>query len=183
MRLLQRQTSGAPIEELCPTMRCLIVIDSSSITKRREYDAIMRSISLLIKKLRSDADLFYFMEMACVYAEDIPANNEIFDRLDRIKIPTLPDHSNTLSMETLAKAANLLIGASRQTEALGRQNLASFLVVVTKEVQFDQKPAPEVSFVWPGSPNAPWPFDLAAAMGEFGDEVLRLVDGELSWRP
>lgn len=182
MKLLQRQLNGKPIEELCPVIRCLILIDPSAISGRHEYNETMRSISLLIRRLRTEADMFFLVEMACVYAGDVFANEGTFDRLDKVKIPIPPDHPSSLNKSDIEDAARLLAEAARLTKRTEKRNLASLLAILTKEPCFYQEPIPEISLIWSSSPDDVWPANLTDTMNELANRTINLANEVLTWR-
>ena len=180
MRLLQRQVTGLPIEGLCPVVRCLFLLDSSSIDGRRTFESVKRGFGAFFGKLKVDRDMPTIIETSCAYAGDWSSWDGVFGKIGNFKFAVPSDRSIALTDGDLMRARDVLVEAER-LDSSGRRTLASVLVILTGRERVALDDTCGVEFVWPYASGPNWAADLPRQFSILADGFIYLVDKELSW--
>ena len=135
MMPIQRTPEGFPIDEICPKLKCLVLIDSIFLRDARVHRTIRKEFRRFLRALGKDYDLSVAVRISSAYTGTLDFSSAEFDRAADFQFGLPSVEEAPLSRRDTKCACKLLCDESREIDFFGPLCLRPVLGVISdKEV-------------------------------------------------
>lgn len=132
MRLLQRNRRGDAIEELCPIVLCLLIIDACENELSCGAASPCRGVAKFLALLERDRDAVKMVRLAARYAPVEGAGASRFCSIDALRMEMRAEEGPMLVLEDVERACRQIEEERAALEASGMEVRDAFVVAVTE---------------------------------------------------
>lgn len=132
MRLLQRNRWGDVIEELCPIVLCLLIIDACENELSCGAVSPCRGVARFLALLERDRDAVKMVRLAVRYAPVDGAGASRFCSIGALRMEMRAEEGPMLVLEDVERACRQVEEERAALEASGMEVRDAFVVVVTE---------------------------------------------------
>ena len=164
MMLIQRNSTGQIIDELCPRLYSLVLIDQSSSYK---YSDTRAEVLDLIKYIARDRDLNSIIRIACSFSSSLESEQVSFCQSAYFRFGMPAVSRAPLRATTLDYATKLLMNASNDSDFFGSRCTVPILAIVSENSEL-------TSPLWADATTSPFVIASArsASLSDFFSAVL-----------
>ena len=119
MMPIQRTPEGFPIDEICPKLKCLVLIDSVFLRDARVHRAIRKEFRRFLRTLGKDCDLSVAVQISSAYTGTLDFSSVEFDRAADFQFGLPSVEEAPLSRRDMEGAHKLLDIESREIDFFG----------------------------------------------------------------
>lgn len=119
MMPIQRTPEGFPVDEVCPKLKCLVLIDSVFLRDARVHRAIRKEFRRFLRALGKDRDLSVAVQISSAYTGTLDFSSVEFDRAADFQFGLPSVEEAPLSRRDMEGAHKLLGIESRETDFFG----------------------------------------------------------------
>lgn len=131
MMPIQRTPEGFPVDEVCPKLKCLVLIDSVYLRDARVYRAIRKEFRRFLRALGKDSDLSVAVQISSAYTGTLDFSSVEFDRAADFQFGLPSVEEAPLSRRDMEGAHKLLGIESREIDFFGPLCLRPVLGVIS----------------------------------------------------
>lgn len=133
MMLIQRTPEGFPIDEVCPKLKCLVLIDSVFLRDARVHRAIRKEFRRFLRALGKDRDLSVAVRISSAYTGMLDYSSAEFDRAADFQFGLPSVDEAPFSRRDMENARKLLSSETREIDFFGPLCLRPVLGVISDE--------------------------------------------------